>query len=166
MESLWSSVVLVIVFFPFASICSFTRKWWVSVDFISFLLFILKLFHFSPTGSSFRCQIYEMPERILHFLIEWSPSIMDTSECKLLFIHCHCDQCYLLYIATHKWFPGGSDDKESACNERDPDQSLDWKDLLEKYRGPVPVGSRVFEVWTARRERYIDTERDKERICS
>ena len=108
------------------------RKWWVSVDFTFFPLFILKLCHFIPTVSAFRCQIREMPERILHFLIGWSPSIMDTSECKLPFIHCHRGQCYLLYIATHKWFPGGSDDKESACNERDPDQSLDWKDPLEK----------------------------------
>ena len=117
MECLWSSAVLFIVFFPFTSICSFTRKWWVSVDFIFFLLFILKLFHFVPTGSSFRCQIYEMPERILHFLIEWLPSIMDTSECKLPFIHCHRGQCYLLYVATHKWFPGGSDDNLPAMKE-------------------------------------------------
>ena len=88
-----------------------------SVDFIFLLLFILKLFHFVPTGSSFRCQIYEMPERISHFLIEWSPSIMDTSECKLQFIHCHRGQCYVLYIATHKWFPGGSDDNLPAMKE-------------------------------------------------
>jgi len=29
-------------------------------------------------------------------------------------------------------FPGGSDEKESACNVEDPVQSLDWRDPLEK----------------------------------
>ena len=40
--------------------------------------------------------------------------------------------------------------------------------FLEKhnYWGPAPVGSRVSEAWTARQERYIDIERDKDRICS
>ena len=42
---------------------------------------------------------------------------MDTSECKLQFIHCHRGQCYVLYIATHKWFPGGSDDNLPAMKE-------------------------------------------------
>ena len=32
------------------------------------------------------------------------------------------------------------------------------------YWGPVPVGSRVSEAWTVRRERDIDIERDKERL--
>ena len=27
-----------------------------------------------------------------------------------------------------------------------------------RYRGPAPVGSRVSEAWTVRRERYVDTE--------
>ena len=39
-------------------------------------------------------------------------------------------------------------------------------DRLAGYRGPAPVGSRVSEAWTARQERYIDIEIDKERICS
>ena len=39
-------------------------------------------------------------------------------------------------------FPGGSDDKKSACNTGDPSSSLGWEDLLEKgmathYRVPV-----------------------------
>ena len=34
------------------------------------------------------------------------------------------------------------------------------------YRGPALVGSKVSEAWTAREERYIDIERDKERIYS
>ena len=34
------------------------------------------------------------------------------------------------------------------------------------YQGPALVGSRVSEAWMARQERYIDIERDKERICS
>ena len=28
--------------------------------------------------------------------------------------------------------PGGTDDKESACNAEHPGSSLGWKDLLEK----------------------------------
>ena len=40
---------------------------------------------------------------------------------------------YLGYIRP-KSFPGGSDDKESACNAGDPGlgRSLSWKDSLEK----------------------------------
>ena len=39
-------------------------------------------------------------------------------------------------------FPGGSDDKKSACNTGDPSSSLGWEDLLKKgmathYRVPV-----------------------------
>ena len=37
---------------------------------------------------------------------------------------------------------------------------------LAEYRGPTPVGSRVSEAWMAGQGRYIDLERDKERICS
>ena len=32
----------------------------------------------------------------------------------------------------HICFPGGSDDKESACNAGDLDQTLDQEDRLEK----------------------------------
>ena len=37
---------------------------------------------------------------------------------------------------------------------------------LQVYRGPAPVGSSVSEEWMVRRERYIDLERDKERISN
>ena len=44
---------------------------------------------------------------------------------------------------------------------------LSWPSReMDPYWGPAPVGSRVSEAWTVRQERYIDTERDKERICS
>ena len=33
---------------------------------------------------------------------------------------------------TNTGFPGGSDDKESACNVGDPDLILRWEDPLEK----------------------------------
>ena len=29
---------------------------------------------------------------------------------------------------------------------------------MDPYWGPAPVGSRVSEAWTVRRERYVDTE--------
>lgn len=49
----------------------------------------------------------------------------------------------------------------SKQNSPNPNSSI----AFIKYQALASVGSRVSEAWTARQERYIDIERDKEEFA-